>query len=46
MVSPHLCLEPGHLGETLPGVEKEGKPELVLLQEMGKGRDESACVST
>lgn len=44
MMSPHLCPELGHVAETLRGVGKEGKPELVLLQEIGKGRDESAYV--
>lgn len=43
-MNPHLCPEPGQVAETLPGVEKKGKPELVLLQEMGKGGDESAYV--
>lgn len=43
-MSSHLYPELGQVAETLPGVGKEEKPELVLLQEMGKGRDESAYV--
>lgn len=43
-MSPHLCPKLGDVAETLPGVGNKRKPELVLLQERRKERDESAYV--